>query len=94
MGSDSDEVMEQIQKMLEKLGIDYDDDHFIREPDVFFFEWAKAAEGKGIKVTHCRAQVWRRIFRECARRCFRCRAGRRSDVRKNLAARTHCFQSR
>ena len=37
--------------MLEKLGIDYEmtiiSAH--REPDVFF-EWAKAAEGKGIKV--------------------------------------------
>lgn len=52
MGSDSDlEVMSKAAKMLEKLGIDYEmtiiSAH--REPDVFF-EWAKAAEGKGIKV--------------------------------------------
>lgn len=52
MGSDSDlKVMSKAAKMLEKLGIDYEmtiiSAH--REPDVFF-EWAKAAEGKGIKV--------------------------------------------
>ena len=52
MGSDSDlKVMSKAAKMLEKFGIDYEitiiSAH--REPDVFF-EWAKAAEGKGIKV--------------------------------------------
>ena len=52
MGSDSDlKVMSKAASMLEKLGIDYEmtiiSAH--REPDVFF-EWAKAAEGKGIKV--------------------------------------------
>lgn len=52
MGSDSDlKVMSKAAKMLEKLGIDYEmtiiSAH--REPDVFF-EWAKAAEGKGMKV--------------------------------------------
>ena len=52
MGSDSDlKVMSKAAKMLEKLGIDYEmtiiSAH--REPDVFF-EWAKAAEGNGIKV--------------------------------------------
>ena len=52
MGSDSDlKVMSKAAAMLEKLGIDYEmtiiSAH--REPDVFF-EWAKAAEGKGIKV--------------------------------------------
>lgn len=52
MGSDSDlKVMSKAAKMLEKLGIEYEM-HIIsahREPDVFF-EWAKAAEEKGIKV--------------------------------------------
>ncbi len=52
MGSDSDlKVMSKAAAMLDKLGIDYEmtiiSAH--REPDVFF-EWAKAAEGKGIKV--------------------------------------------
>ena len=52
MGSDSDlKVMSKAAKMLEKFGIDYEmtiiSAH--REPDVFF-EWAKAAEGKGMKV--------------------------------------------
>lgn len=52
MGSDSDlKVMSKAAKQLEKFGIDYEmtiiSAH--REPDVFF-EWAKAAEGKGIKV--------------------------------------------
>ena len=51
-GSDSDlKVMGKAADMLTKLGIDYEmtiiSAH--REPDVFF-EWAKAAEGKGIKV--------------------------------------------
>lgn len=52
MGSDSDlKVMRKAAKQLEKFGIDYEmtiiSAH--REPDVFF-EWAKAAEGKGMKV--------------------------------------------
>lgn len=52
MGSDSDlKVMSKAAKQLEKFGIDYEmtiiSAH--REPDVFF-EWAKAAEGKGIKA--------------------------------------------
>ncbi len=52
MGSDSDlKVMSKAAKQLEKFGIEYEmtiiSAH--REPDVFF-EWAKAAEGKGIKV--------------------------------------------
>ena len=52
MGSDSDlKVMSKAASMLEKLGIDYEmtiiSAH--REPDVFF-DWAKAAEGKGMKV--------------------------------------------
>ena len=52
MGSDSDlKVMSKAAAMLEKLGIDYEmtiiSAH--REPDIFF-EWAKAAEGKGMKV--------------------------------------------
>ncbi len=52
MGSDSDlKVMSKAADMLEKLGIEYEmtiiSAH--REPDVFF-EWAGAAEEKGIKV--------------------------------------------
>ena len=52
MGSDSDlKIMSKAAAALEKFGIDYEmtiiSAH--REPDVFF-DWAKAAEGKGIKV--------------------------------------------
>ena len=52
MGSDSDmTVMAKAAEILEKFGIAYEmtiiSAH--REPDIFF-EWAKAAEGKGIKV--------------------------------------------
>ncbi len=52
MGSDSDlKVMSKAASMLEKFGIDYEmtiiSAH--RMPDIFF-DWAKAAEGKGIKV--------------------------------------------
>lgn len=52
MGSDSDlKVMSKAASMLEKLGIDYEmtiiSAH--RMPDTFF-DWAKAAEGKGVKV--------------------------------------------
>ena len=52
MGSDSDlKVMSKAAATLEKFGIDYEmtiiSAH--RMPDVFF-DWAKAAEGKGLKV--------------------------------------------
>ena len=52
MGSDSDlKVMSKAASMLEKFGIEYEmtiiSAH--RMPDTFF-EWAKVAEGKGIKV--------------------------------------------
>ena len=52
MGSDSDmPIMSKAADILEELGISYEmtiiSAH--RMPDVFF-EWAKAAEGKGIKV--------------------------------------------
>lgn len=52
MGSDSDlKVMSKAAEMLEKLEVDYEmtiiSAH--REPDVFF-EWAKTAESRGIKV--------------------------------------------
>ena len=52
MGSDSDmKVMVKATDMLEKLGVDYEitiiSAH--REPDVFF-DWAKGAEGRGVKV--------------------------------------------
>lgn len=52
MGSDSDlKVMSKAAQTLEKFGIDYEMNIISahREPDVFF-EWAKAAEEKGIKV--------------------------------------------
>ena len=52
MGSDSDlKVMSKAASMLEKLGIDYEmtiiSAH--RMPDTFF-DWAKGAEGRGVKV--------------------------------------------
>ncbi len=52
MGSDSDmPVMAKAAGILDEFGIEYEmtiiSAH--REPDIFF-EWAKAAEGKGIKV--------------------------------------------
>lgn len=52
MGSDSDmPVMAQAAKILDDFGVEYEmtiiSAH--REPDIFF-EWAKAAEQKGIKV--------------------------------------------
>lgn len=52
MGSDSDmPVMAKAAEILDQLGIDYEmtiiSAH--REPDIFF-NWAKAAEGKGFKV--------------------------------------------
>lgn len=52
MGSDSDmPVMAKAAEMLDKFGIDYEmkiiSAH--REPDIFF-EWAKGAEARGIKV--------------------------------------------
>lgn len=52
MGSDSDmKVMVKATDMLEKLGVDYEitiiSAH--REPDVFF-DWAKGAEERGVKV--------------------------------------------
>ena len=52
MGSDSDmPVMSKAASMLEKLGVDYEmtiiSAH--REPDIFF-EWAKGAKDRGVKV--------------------------------------------
>ena len=52
MGSDSDmPIMAKAAEILDKLGIDYEmtiiSAH--REPDVFF-DWAKSAEDKGVKV--------------------------------------------
>ena len=52
MGSDSDlKVMSKAASMLEKFGIDYEmtiiSAH--REPDIFF-EWAKGAKDRGVKV--------------------------------------------
>ncbi len=52
MGSDSDlKIMSQAADILDKFGITYEMNVISahREPDVFF-EWAKSAESKGIKV--------------------------------------------
>lgn len=52
MGSDSDlQVMNKAADVLDELGIDYEMNIISahREPDVFF-DWAKGAEGRGIKV--------------------------------------------
>ena len=68
MGSDSDlKVMSKAASMLEKLGIDYEmtiiSAH--RMPDVFF-DWAKAAEGKGIKVIIAGAGMAAHLLGMCA----------------------------
>ena len=68
MGSDSDlKVMSKAAKQLEKFGIDYEmtiiSAH--REPDVFF-EWAKGAEGKGIKVIIAGADMAAHLPGMCA----------------------------
>ena len=48
MGSDSDlPIMAQAADFLEEMGIDYEMTH--REPDIFF-EYAKTAEDRGVKV--------------------------------------------
>ena len=74
MGSDSDmPIMAKAAEILDKFGIDYEmtiiSAH--REPDIFF-EWAKSAEEKGIKVIIA-APERQHTCRECAQRCFRCR---------------------
>ncbi len=58
MGSDSDlKVMSKAAATLQKFGIDYEmtiiSAH--RMPDVFF-DWAKAAEGKGHQSNYCRSR--------------------------------------
>ena len=68
MGSDSDlKVMSKAAATLEKFGIDYEmtiiSAH--RMPDVFF-DWAKAAEGKGIKVIIAGAGMAAHLPRMCA----------------------------
>ena len=73
MGSDSDlKVMSKAAATLEKFGIDYEmtiiSAH--REPDVFF-EWAKAAEGKGMKVIIAGAGTWQGKTRSSP--SYRCR---------------------
>ena len=74
MGSDSDlKVMSKAASMLEKFGIDYEmtiiSAH--RMPDTFF-EWAKGAEDRGVKVIIA-GREWRPICRGCARRSSPCR---------------------
>ncbi|MCR4629446.1 MAG: 5-(carboxyamino)imidazole ribonucleotide mutase [Bacillota bacterium] len=52
MGSDSDmPIMAQAAEILEKFGIDYEMSIISahREPDIFF-DWAKSAESRGIRV--------------------------------------------
>ena len=52
MGSDSDlQVMNKAADVLDELGIEYEMNIISahREPDVFF-DWAKGAESRGIKV--------------------------------------------
>jgi len=68
MGSDSDmPVMAKAADVLEELGIAYEmtiiSAH--REPDVFF-EWAKAAEGKGMKVIIAEAGMAAHLPGMCA----------------------------
>ena len=84
MGSDSDmPVMSKAAEILDAFGIDYEM-HIIsahREPDVFF-EWAKGAEERGIKVIiagagmasefRCIQSLWAGAI-PCIRSC-RCRA--------------------
>ena len=71
MGSDSDlKVMSKAAATLEKFGIDYEmtiiSAH--RMPDVFF-DWAKAAEGKGIKVIIAGAGMAAHLPGMCAAIC-------------------------
>ena len=73
MGSDSDlKVMSKAAATLEKFGIDYEmtiiSAH--RMPDVFF-DWAKAAEGKGIKVIIAGAGMAAHLPGMCAERIWR-----------------------
>ena len=74
MGSDSDmPVMAQAAEVLEQFGIDFEmtiiSAH--REPDTFF-EYAKSAESRGMKVIIAGAGR-RLIFRECVQRSSRFR---------------------
>ena len=75
MGSDLDlSVMSKAAEVLDEFGISYE--MYIisahREPDIFF-EWAKGAEERGIKVIVAGAGMAAQIFPECARRCSLCR---------------------
>ena len=68
MGSDSDlKVMSKAASMLEKFGIDYEmtiiSAH--RMPDVFF-DWAKSAESRGIKVIIAGAGIAAHLPGMCA----------------------------
>ena len=74
MGSDSDmPVMSKAADILEKFGIEYEmkiiSAH--REPDVFF-EYAKSAEERDIKVIIAE-RGWQPICPACARRFSPCR---------------------
>ena len=56
MGSDSDmPIMKKAAEFLDQMGIDFEmtiiSAH--REPDIFF-EWAKGAKDRGVKVIPCR----------------------------------------
>ena len=72
MGSDSDmPVMSKAADFLDQMGIDYEmtiiSAH--REPDIFF-EWAKGAEERGVKVII--EQERQHTFRVCAQHYSQC----------------------
>lgn len=83
MGSDSDmPVMSKAAEILDAFGIDYEM-HIIsahREPDVFF-EWAKGAEERGIKVIIAGAGMGCASSRH-VRRAFPASCHRNSDAYK------------
>ena len=73
MGSDSDmPVMAQAADFLEEMGIDFEmtiiSAH--REPDIFF-DYAKTAEERGVKVIIAGRQP---IYRACVQPCSPCRS--------------------
>ena len=94
MGSDSDlKVMSKAAATLEKFGIDYEmtiiSAH--RMPDVFF-DWAKAAEGKGIKVIIAGAGMAAHLPGMCAA-LFRCRSSESRCQEKILRGWMHFILS-
>ena len=74
MGSDSDmPVMAKAAEILDKFGIDYEMTIISAHREwISFFDWAKSAEEKGIKVIIAGAGR-QHICRVCVQRCSRCR---------------------